>query len=297
MKGSKLTNAKRNSLIGFSFTIPWVIGFIFLFLIPLIKTVLYSFSSISIGKSGFELSFVGVRNYRATFSEDPNNLRMVLTSIGNVVVTVIVVVVFSLFLAILLNQDFRGRSLARVIFALPIIIASGVVIVLLKENVLQQNMGSSDTAATLFQGNGLLDFLKLMGLPDNIVGMFENILNNIFDMVWRSGMQIILFLSALQSIPSSSYEAAKIEGATAWESFWFVTFPMISPFLLVNIVYTIIDTFTDSTNTIMSKIFSLVSGVEYEKAAAFSIVYFILVLLVVGLVYIIMNKRISYSER
>lgn len=297
MKGSKLTNAKRNSLIGFSFTIPWVIGFIFLFLIPLIKTVLYSFSSISIGKSGFELSFVGVRNYRATFSEDPNNLRMVLTSIGNVVVTVIVVVVFSLFLAILLNQDFRGRSLARVIFALPIIIASGVVIVLLKENVLQQNMGSSDTAATLFQGNGLLDFLKLMDLPDNIVGMFENILNNIFDMVWRSGMQIILFLSALQSIPSSSYEAAKIEGATAWESFWFVTFPMISPFLLVNIVYTIIDTFTDSTNTVMSKIFSLVSGVEYEKAAAFSIVYFILVLLVVGLVYIIMNKRISYSER
>lgn len=297
MKGSRLTNAKRNSLIGFSFTIPWVIGFIFLFLIPLIKTVLYSFSSISIGKSGFELSFVGVRNYRATFSEDPNNLRMVLTSIGNVVVTVIVVVVFSLFLAILLNQDFRGRSLARVIFALPIIIASGVVIVLLKENVLQQNMGSSDTAATLFQGNGLLDFLKLMGLPDNIVGMFENILNNIFDMVWRSGMQIILFLSALQSIPSSSYEAAKIEGATAWESFWFVTFPMISPFLLVNIVYTIIDTFTDSTNTVMSKIFSLVSGVEYEKAAAFSIVYFILVLLVVGLVYIIMNKRISYSER
>lgn len=297
MKGSKLTNAKRNSLIGFSFTIPWVIGFIFLFLIPLIKTVLYSFSSISIGKSGFELSFVGVRNYRATFSEDPNNLRMVLTSIGNVVVTVIVVVVFSLFLAILLNQDFCGRSLARVIFALPIIIASGVVIVLLKENVLQQNMGSSDTAATLFQGNGLLDFLKLMGLPDNIVGMFENILNNIFDMVWRSGMQIILFLSALQSIPSSSYEAAKIEGATAWESFWFVTFPMISPFLLVNIVYTIIDTFTDSTNTVMSKIFSLVSGVEYEKAAAFSIVYFILVLLVVGLVYIIMNKRISYSER
>ena len=297
MKGSKLTNAKRNSLIGFSFTIPWVIGFIFLFLIPLIKTVLYSFSSISIGKSGFELSFVGLRNYRATFSEDPNNLRMVLTSIGNVVVTVIVVVVFSLFLAILLNQDFRGRSLARVIFALPIIIASGVVIVLLKENVLQQNMGSSDTAATLFQGNGLLDFLKLMGLPDNIVGMLENILNNIFDMVWRSGMQIILFLSALQSIPSSSYEAAKIEGATAWESFWFVTFPMISPFLLVNIVYTIIDTFTDSTNTVMSKIFSLVSGVEYEKAAAFSIVYFILVLLVVGLVYIIMNKRISYSER
>lgn len=297
MKRSKLTNAQRNSWIGFAFTIPWVIGFIYLFLIPLIKTVFYSFSSINIGKNGFELTWVGMRNYRVTFSEDPDNLRMILSSIGNVVITVIVVVVFSLFLAILLNQDFRGRSLARVIFALPIIIASGVLIVLLKENVLQQNMGASDTAATLFQGNGLLDFLKQMGLPDNIVGTFESILNNIFDMVWRSGMQIILFLSALQSIPSSSYEAAKIEGATAWESFWFVTFPMISPFLLVNIIYTIIDTFTDSTNTVMSKIFSLVSGIEYEKAASFSLVYFILILFVVGLVYLIMNKRISYLER
>lgn len=173
MKRSKLTNVQRNSLIGFSFTIPWVIGFIYLFLIPLIKTVFYSFSSINIGKNGFELTFVGLRNYRVTFSEDPDNLRMILSSIGNVVITVIVVVVFSLFLAILLNQNFRGRSLARVIFALPIIIASGVVIVLLKENVLQQNMGSADTATTLFQGNGLLDFLKLMGLPDNIVGTYS----------------------------------------------------------------------------------------------------------------------------
>ncbi|MCK9159004.1 MAG: sugar ABC transporter permease [Bacteroidaceae bacterium] len=293
MKQSKMTLQKKRSLVGLAFTSPWIIGFIFLFFIPLIKTVFYSFSSIDMGNYGFDLNWVGFKNYRVTFLEDPNNLRMIISSIGNVIVSVIVIVVFSMFLAIILNQNFFGRSAARVVFALPIIIASGVIIVLLKENVLQQNMGSTETATTIFQSNGVLDFLKEMGLTDKLVYFFEGLVNDIFDVVWRSGIQIILFLSALQSIPASSYEAAKIEGATAWESFWFVTFPMVSPFLLVNIIYTIIDTFTNSTNTVMQKIFSLVSGIEYEQAAAFSLVYFILVLMVVGLVYIIMNKQLE----
>jgi len=293
MKQSKMTLQKKRSLVGLAFTSPWIIGFIFLFFIPLIKTVFYSFSSIDMGNYGFDLNWVGFKNYRVTFLEDPNNLRMIISSIGNVIVSVIVIVVFSMFLAIILNQNFFGRSAARVVFALPIIIASGVIIVLLKENVLQQNMGSTETATTIFQSNGVLDFLKEMGLTDKLVYFFEGLVNDIFDVVWRSGIQIILFLSALQSIQASSYEAAKIEGATAWESFWFVTFPMVSPFLLVNIIYTIIDTFTNSTNTVMQKIFSLVSGIEYEQAAAFSLVYFILVLMVVGLVYIIMNKQLE----
>lgn len=293
MKQSKMTLQKKRSLVGLAFTSPWIIGFIFLFFIPLIKTVFYSFSSINMGNYGFDLNWVGFKNYRVTFLEDPNNLRMIISSIGNVIVSVIVIVVFSMFLAIILNQNFFGRSAARVVFALPIIIASGVIIVLLKENVLQQNMGSTETATTIFQSNGVLDFLKEMGLTDKLVYFFEGLVNDIFDVVWRSGIQIILFLSALQSIQASSYEAAKIEGATAWESFWFVTFPMVSPFLLVNIIYTIIDTFTNSTNTVMQKIFSLVSGIEYEQAAAFSLVYFILVLMVVGLVYIIMNKQLE----
>lgn len=248
------------------------------------------------GNGGFDLSWVGLENYRTTFLEDPDNFRMVISSIGNVIVTVIVVVVFSLFLGIILNQNFIGRSVARVVFALPIIIASGVIIVLLKENVLQQNLGNVESVTTIFQSNGVLDFLKVAGISEQIVSFFEGLVNNIFDMVWRSGMQIILFLSALQSIPASSYEAAKIEGATAWESFWFVTFPMISPFLLVNTIYTIIDTFTDSTNAVMQRIFKLVSGIEYEKATAFSMVYFILIMLVVGLAYLIMNRRIRYTD-
>lgn len=297
MMRSKISLQKKRSFVGFAFTIPWIIGFLYFFLIPLVKSFIYSLSSISMGKEGFNLTWVGLKNYRVTFLENPSNFRMVLTSIGNVIITVLVVVVFSMFLAVILNQKFIGNSLVRVIFALPIIISSGVIIVLLKENVLQQNMGSAETATTIFQGNGVLDFLRMINIPDNIVTFFENLVNNIFDMVWHSGMQIILFLSALQSIPSSSYEAAKIEGATAWESFWFVTFPMVSPFLLVNIIYTIIDTFTDSTNTVMSQIYKLVSGIEYERASAFSMVYFVLILIVVGIVYLLMKNCVNYAEK
>ena len=291
MKKQRLSLQRKRALSGWVFITPFLIGFLYFFLVPLIKSVIYSFSSIKMSSNGFQLTWVGLRNYKRTFAEDPDNLRMILTSIGNVLVTVIVVVIFSLIVALILNQKFPGNSAMRAIFALPIIISSGVIIVLLKENVLQQNMGA-DTVETIFQSNGVLNYLRQVGLPDNIVNFFESVINNIFDMVWRSGMQIILFLSALQSISPSSYEAALIEGATPWESFWFVTFPMISPFLLVNTIYTVIDTFTDSTNVVMQKILSFITGIEYESALSLGMAYFLLVLAVVGIVYGVMNRYI-----
>ena len=109
-------------------------------------------------------------------------------------------------------------------------------------------------------------------------------------------MQIILFLSALQSIPSSSYEAARVEGATAWESFWFVTFPMVGPFLLVNIIYTVIDSFTDTTNKVMMKISDLFTGIQYAEASSLSMTYFVIILVIVITVFLFANKRINYSE-
>ena len=295
MKRIKMTNERRSSLTGLLFTTPWIVGFIYFFLIPFIKAVFYSFSSIKITSNGFDLTFVGFENYRKNLFVDADNFRMIITSIGDMLATVIVVVVFSLFIAIILNQNFKGRGIARVIFALPIIISSGVIILLLKQNVLQQNMDVQE-ATTIFQATDALKFLTEAGIPQQVVTFFESIVNNIFDMVWSSGMQIILFLSALQTIPSSSYEAAKVEGATAWESFWFVTFPMIGPFLLVNVVYTIIDCFTDSTNSVMMKIADHVSSIQYAEASSLSMTYFVLIMAVVVIVYAIANKRINYAE-
>ena len=295
MKKIKLTNERRNSLTGFLFTLPWIVGFIYFFLIPFIKAVLYSFSSIKISKSGFDLTWVGFYNYDKTLFTDSENLRMIITSIGEMVATVVVVVIFSLFIAIVLNQNFKGRGVVRAVFALPIIISSGVVIYLLKQNVLQQNMDAETTTA-IFQATDALKFLTEAGIPQSIVTFFESIVNGVFDMVWNSGMQIILFLSALQTIPSSSYEAAKVEGASAWESFWFVTFPMIGPFLLVNVIYTIIDSFTDTTNSVMMKISNWFTDIRYAEASALSMSYFLLILIIVMVVFLFANKKINYSE-
>lgn len=295
MKKIRVTNERRDSLTGFLFTLPWVIGFIYFFLIPFVKAVFYSFSSIKITKNGFDLDWVGFANYSKVLFTDAENLRMIITSVGDMVATVVVVVIFSLFIAIILNQNFRGRGFVRAIFALPIIISSGVVIYLLKQNVLQQNMDAETTTA-IFQATDALKFLTEAGIPQKVVTFFESIVNNIFDMVWNSGMQIILFLSALQTIPSSSYEAARVEGATAWESFWFVTFPMIGPFLLVNIIYTIIDSFTDTTNNVMMKISNWFTDIRYAEASSLSMTYFLLILIIVMVVFVIANKKINYSE-
>ncbi len=295
MKKLKITNERRNSLTGFCFTIPWIVGFIYFFLIPFVKAIFYSFSSIKITKNGFDLSLVGWYNYNKVLFEDTQNIRMIITSVGDMIATVVVVVIFSLFIAIILNQKFRGRGIVRAVFALPIIISSGVIIYLLKQNVLQQNMDAETTTA-IFQATDALKFLTEAGIPQKIVTFFEAIVNDIFDMVWNSGMQIILFLSALQTIPSSSYEAARVEGATAWESFWFVTFPMVGPFLLVNIIYTIIDSFTDTTNSVMMKISDWFTDIRYAEASALSMSYFLIIFIIVIAVFIFSNKKINYSE-
>lgn len=295
MKKLKITNERRNSLTGFCFTIPWIVGFIYFFLIPFVKAIFYSFSSIKITKNGFDLSLVGWYNYNKVLFEDTQNIRMIITSVGDMIATVVVVVIFSLFISIILNQKFRGRGIVRAVFALPIIISSGVIIYLLKQNVLQQNMDAETTTA-IFQATDALKFLTEAGIPQKIVTFFEAIVNDIFDMVWNSGMQIILFLSALQTIPSSSYEAARVEGATAWESFWFVTFPMVGPFLLVNIIYTIIDSFTDTTNSVMMKISDWFTDIRYAEASALSMSYFLIIFIIVIAVFIFSNKKINCSE-
>jgi len=295
MKRIKMNNERRDALSGFLFTVPWIIGFLYFFFIPFIKAIFYSFSSIKITSNGFDLKWVGFANYRQNLFTDADNLRLILTSVGDMLATVIVVVVFSLFMAIILNQKFFGRGFTRMIFALPIIISSGVIILLLKQNVLQQNI-SSEATVTIFQAADALKFLTEAGIPQSVVTFFENIVNNVFDMIWSSGMQIILFMSALQSIPKSSYEAAMIEGATGWESFWFVTFPMITPFLLVNVIYSVIDNFTDSTNGVMQKIATLVTGIKYAEASSLSMTYFLLVLMVVLIIYLTLGRKVIYTE-
>jgi ABC-type sugar transport system permease subunit len=295
VKKFKMTLQQKNSWAGRIFILPWLIGFVFLFARPMIQSILYTFHDIKIEVAGFKMSFVGLENYLYAFLKDPEFIRLLVGSIGNMLYEVPIIVIFSLFIAVILNQRFKGRFLARAIFFLPVIISSGVIIQILKDDIFAQALTQHQTTY-LFQSVGLQEVLIQAGVNPEIVSFFTEVVNRIFDLSWKSGVQILLFLAGLQSIPQPLYEASAIEGATAWESFWKITFPMISPIILVNIVYSVIDSFTDYGNEVMQLIYDTARQMNFEYSATMVWLYFLCVFIIIGLITRFLSKHIFYME-
>ncbi len=281
--------AERKARWGWVFIAPWLVGFIFFFAIPLINSIYYTLTEIQINEEGLNFSWVGLDNYVKAFTVDAEFTRAIVNSILNIIYQVPVIVFFSLFIALILHGDFRGRTLMRSIFFLPVIISSGVVITILQENVLASGT-AGETAATLFQTGALSETLIKSGLPARFVEILTRTVGQIFDLTWKSGVQILLILSALHSIPESMYEAAKMEGATAWETFWKITFILISPTLVLAVIYSIIDYFTDYSNQVMRMIVEYTGQGRYEYSTTISIVYFAVVMVLIMLVNLILNR-------
>lgn len=255
-KGSTVKKGKMNkmrqkeAMYGYLFIAPWIVGFLALFLRPLITSIKYAFSKVSFTPSGVTTVYVGLQNFFTPFQEDVFFLPKKFTpGVSGFWYEAALVCIFSLFIALLLNQKFKGRTFARALFFLPVIIASGVVIQILRYNGMDTDLETENSY--VFSSDGLAVLLRSIGFPEKIRKIFEQISNKIFDIVWLSGIQIILYLSGLQSIPRSEYEAAQIEGATAWECFWKITWVRVSPMTLVVVVYSIIDSFTNVSNVMI----------------------------------------------
>lgn len=284
----------RRAMWGRLYVLPWFIGVLFFFIIPFIQAAVYTFNKIAISKNGFEFNFVGFDNYIYAFTKDPNFLQKLTSSVGNMIYQVPIIVFFSLFVAMVLKSDFHGRTLARSIFFFPVIIASGVVITVLKENVMMGGSMSDKQSAYLFQAPSFAITLTNLGLSPRILNMLTQIINQLFDLTWKSGVQILLLLAAVNNIPKSSYEVADIEGATEWEKFWKITFPLVSPTMLVAVIYTIIDSFTDYGNQVMRMIAGAVNTGRYEYSTTIAFVYFVCVLLLIGVINWFLSKRVFY---
>lgn len=243
-----------------------------------------------------ERTWAGWSNYRYAFLSDPIYIRTWVESLQNMAYEVPIIVIYSLFIAVLLNQKFRGRTLARAIFFLPVIVASGIIMTIFRNDVFASSIRIGNAqAAYIFQSTGLQELLLEAGVHYRIVQYFTEIINRIFDLTWKSGVQILLFLAGLQTIPASLYEASDVEGCTAWEGFWKITFPMISPIILVNVVYSVIDAFTDYSNTIMQMIYNVgYVQLRYAYSATIAWLYFISIFLIIGLVNFILSKKIFY---
>lgn len=289
MRGKKAKSLEAlHSRYGYSFVAHWAIGLIVFFFGPVIYSICYAFSDISVTEIGFDLKFVGFKNFAESLLDNPTYLDQIRDSIGSMFYTLPMTVALSLILAVLLNQKFRGRAIMRILFFLPVIIESSVILRLLSDPSINAPIFNLST-----DGQGIMDYGKILSnlnLPEQITEFLTFFLSNAVSMTWGCGVQIILFLAGLQSIPDSLYEVSKIEGANKWEEFWQITVPMLRHVLSLVIIYTMISKFTAANNSIMETSMELMRAMDYSTASAMLWFYFIIVLAVIGLVLFLYNR-------
>ncbi len=300
---------KKKSRTGYWFVLPFIIGLVIVYFPMIFQSINYSFHEInSVRGGGYELVPVGWGNYTEAILVDATYVQELTTGITQILFDIPAIVIFSLFMAILLNQDMAGRGLFRAIFFIPVIISTGLMSDIDAQNILQQNMGSTGSQiddgtgqSTVNQIVNVIDVQRLfanMKVGADLVTYVVGLVNDIFNIVNRSGVQMLILLAGLQSISPAIYESCEIDGATGWETFWKITFPMISPMILVNAIYTVIDALTRSDNNVMAyidQVYDQANGTTL--ASAMSWMYFLLVMLLIAAVAGIISAYVFYQKR
>ena len=310
LKSLKLPFGRKGSLdarrarAGYLFTLPFILGIVLVYIPILLDSIWFSFNKEipDVNNPGqFTLQFVGWDYYKAAF-DTPAFTEKLLEGVQQLVFEVPAIIIFALFIAVVLNQKMLGRAAFRAIFFVPVIISTGFMETLLNNTSLVDQMeGGVNTGDNQNTGSEIisaLDVEKLFGemkVGTELVAYVVAIVNNVYQYINYSGVQMLIFLAGLQSISPSIYEASQIEGATGWETFWKITFPMISPMILVNAIYSAINAFTRTTNPAMRYISGI--GVDESLKAATSWIYFSVVMLIIAAVAGILSTFIFYQRR
>ncbi len=309
-KPDSLSSSTKKKIFAYILLLPFVCGFILFFLRPIILSFFYSLNGMNMSGAKIVYNFKGFQNYYQALFVNTDFRSELAASIRQLVVNVPLIMFFSLFIATLLNKEFYGRNFTRVILFLPVIISTGILLqiensdYLLNEGQQLISDALSDGAAsssTYETSMGLKDLLLSLNMPDKLVGYISQVIENFYVVLTSSGVQIVLLIAAWQSIPPSLYEASAIEGATAWEDFWKITIPMISPYIFVCTIYTIVDTFMSANNTLVTFINNIATGqtMDYGLSSAMSWIYFVIVALCLGAVGLLFlrGKLVTYQER
>lgn len=299
---------KRKARAGWIFVLPFVIGFVLIYIPIVFESIRYSFYRIDIQTGGgFLLESVGWQNYNEALFVNPNYVSTLLKGLQDMIFDIPMIIIFSLFMAVLLNQKMFGRAAFRAIFFIPVILSTGIMESIEAQNVLSDYMedasgiedgSGSSTASSIVTSMDFERLFENMAIGDGMLDYVVNAINNIYDIVNRSGVQMLIFLAGLQSISPAIYESVQIDGATSWETFWKITFPMISPMILVNAVYTIIDSFTTDSNVVMKFIAD-----QYQQAdgnvisSAMAWMYFLVVIAIIAAVAGICSAFVFYQKK
>lgn len=290
---------KRKAISGYLFIMPFIIGFLAFMVKPFFQSLYMSFCNVEVSGQGINMIFNGIANYVRAFTVDIEFNRLLLEELGFMAINTLAIMVFSFFVALILNQKFKGRAFVRAVFFLPVILSSGVILGVETDNALlasietaiEENTNGASITATIE------DLLVTAGIGSSAFEVVFEIVDGIYDVAIASGIQIIIFLSGLQTIPDNMYEAAQIEGCTSWESLWKITFPMISSLFLVNLIYTVVDFCMRTDNEVMEKISTtMIANLDYGFASSMSWIYFVIVIGVLGLISAILSKVVYYYE-
>ena len=249
-----------------------------------------------------EYVFNNFQYYKEAFTSSNAFAANLLAGLQELVFEVPAIIIFSLFIAVVLNGKMLGRAAFRAIFFVPVIISTGVMVSIMStDNAATSEMqGGVDDGS----GGGIINSLEVealfrnMAIGGDLVTVVVNLVNDIYSIINYSGVQMLIFLAGLQSISESIYEACRIDGATGWETFWKVTFPMISPMILVNAIYTVIDSFTRSSNAAMSYIASIPNrdGGASQRTAYYWI-YFLVIIAIIAVVAGVISSYIFYQRK
>lgn len=270
-----MTIKTRRSLEGLMFITPWLVGAALFFVFPLITSIRLSFSELT-SLSGFEMKWNGIENYRYLIQESTTYIPNFLAQVKDTLIDTPITLVFSLIIAMLVNTDIKGRGFFRTAFFLPVLLGTGYVM---------KQLLSVDMNGVITVPSGILQ-----ALGGSLAEMVTLFLSRITSVLWKSGVQIILFLAGLQGISSSLYEASRVDGATEWENFWKITLPLVTPIILLNFIYTMIDSFTDSGNQIMSDIQHCFTNGQLARGASMGWFYFAFTFVLCAVVLGVMSK-------
>ncbi|XEC95826.1 carbohydrate ABC transporter permease [Paenibacillus tarimensis] len=280
----RISASVERKIWGSIFISNWVIGFLLFMAFPLSYSFYMSFHHLEILATGLKVEYRGVAHYKSILFENGRYLyNELIPFLREALIMVPVIVIFALLIAIMLNQRFAGRTLFRVIFFLPVIFTTG--------QIIQEFMN---------QGEGNIEFLDRYNigffvrelLPGSWAGPIISVLGSFVLVLWYSGVQILIFLAGRQTISKSIYEAARIDGATPWETFWKITLPEMVPFILLNMIYTVVDLFTFPTNPIINRVNTL----DYGRSSALAWIYFAIVLTFIGIIFFLFS-RINRSAK
>ena len=298
----KVSLDSRKARAGYVFVLPFILGILLVYIPILIDSVWFSFHDITTQYPDGIPTEVLVPNYTyyvSAFRDSPAFVSKLLAGLQQLVFEVPAVIIFSLFIAVVLNGKMLGRAAFRAIFFVPVIISTGIMTTLNAND-----MASSEMAGGIDDGSGgggIINVLEVealfknMAIGGDLVTVVVQLVNDIYNIINYSGVQMLIFLAGLQSISESIYEACRIDGAPGWETFWKVTFPMISPMILVNAVYTVIDSFTRSTNVTMSYISTNVAN--QSQATAMYWIYFVIIIAIIAVIAGVISTFIFYQRK